>query len=309
MFIFTLGGCSEKEEVENVSIHHDEETVTEEKMYMSNFSINFEKIVVDEESGETKYEMFLDDDIVYNGTDVQLLTYFTIGMGSPDYEEIPLMAMLLLDGKYIPFSIDDNEETKIHYFETINGEEQTYTLKFKPYGVSKTERKEIQFIIIPFYSKKDTALQENDILEIKKGIISESEDLEIEESMTEISYEIIEDLKQKYNKDLHEISPYNGAIFDYIIQNEDGSVYYMGDYDNGSYSTYLFCDGELYNGFDNQYCMNWTKKQEGYVNKAIDTSGLSKGEHTLFAVTVSYNEDGTILNAMKAMNTNITITH
>ena len=46
-----------------MSIHHDEETVTEEKMYMSNFSINFEKIVVDEESGETKYEMFLDDDL------------------------------------------------------------------------------------------------------------------------------------------------------------------------------------------------------------------------------------------------------
>lgn len=309
-----LCGCSKNNRTD-IEINRIKENIESEKnseqieqmQYSTEFATNLYKHVVDETTGESKYGLLLGENITYSGKNIELGADLYVNMGNDRYTDIPLLCMLLLDGKMIPFSIDNKEEADIQYISIQNGEEKMYPLNFKPVGVSDTEIKKLLFIAIPFYNYENTTIFENDILYCEKNIVSLAGELVSEDYESGIGYFIERDLEKIYNKSLKEISEYNGELTDYIIQNDDSKIYYMGDYDSGEYETFLFCDGQLYGGFDNRYYLKWSKAEEGYVNKEIDMGSVNSGRHILFTMTVCFNDDGGVRAVVKAINKEVIV--
>lgn len=275
--------------------------------YSNQALVNILKYVIDEETRQGKYGKLINEDIVYYGESVELGVDLYVEMGSGTDMDIPLMCMMILDGREIPFSINDSEINNIQYISMKNGSQERYSVKIVPYGVSETESKELLFVAVPFYDKSRSSVYDNMVVHYPATIISEAGELKAEEAVQDSEYFILEDLKQLYNKELWEISEHNGVIRDYIIQNEDGKIYYMGDYQAGEYETFLFCDGQLYNGFGGQYYLQWRKDDSGYINKEIDVSLLDGGEHSFFAVTIGHSEGENFCAVNKSLNTEVTV--
>lgn len=265
--------------------------------------INCYQVVKDEENGTTKEGLILENLLEYDDSKINLgvsITFFF----DESYEQIPVLMMLVLDDRLIPFSMSGKEEDLFHEF-VIESNKEYYTyIDFLPIGVSNIEEKNISVVVIPFYNKSEITIGENDILKHTMRIISQKESIEAESYNLSDDY-FIADMTTVYQKELHEISKYNKIVTDYLLFDAEGSFYYSGDYLAGEYVTFLFCDGKLYPGFNGEAYFLWEKEDDNFVHHKIDLEDLEKGKHIFFTVTFERNTDK--CRAKKSMNCEVQI--
>lgn len=242
--------------------------------------------------------------ITYLGNDISIGISVMVNQENKGEIEIPMMCFMLINGIPIPFSLDGGEEKEINYLYLTNGIEKTIIADFYPYGIDENDS-DIIFIAIPYYQlQKTIELSDNMILYCKKVISSEIGSTEKINMDFASDYFVTNDTVKTYNKELYDISPYNGAIKDFIVQKSDGDVFYLGDYKDSDGKTYLFNNGDFLAAFSGDCCMLWDCNGGRFINSKLDKSRLNKGLNSIFAVTVRSDD---VVLARKSLNTLIEI--
>lgn len=300
---YTDKGTETKLTAENTD---DGQSSENKEGFSTELSSNFYKTQVDSDTGERKFGLFLGENILYEGNEVEIGAGIRADMGLESYTEIPVLCMLVLDGRLIPFSVDGSPNEITHRLLVNNAEEKKFTLKFMPYGVCENEEKQLLFIAVPFYDKNSVELYENDLIYCAKKIESSKGNLDAENYLEGKDYFFKDDIESYYGQELPQISEHYGEVFDYLVQNEKEELYYVADYPEGKYETIIICDGELYNGFDGCPYLIWDKKENGYMNKKIDITGLAKGSHVLSVITIDNNYQDNYM-AFKSMNKEVNV--
>lgn len=265
----------------------------------------YSNILEASDNNDTATAGFPIENIVYSGNDVKLGISVTVNNEKMGNENIKLMCFLLINGTPVPFSVDGGERKCTNYTEVINGSEKVMQAEFYPYGIDE-EDNDVIFVGVPFYDIAETQEpSENMVVYCKKNITSQvgaTEKADMHNvSQTYFCSDITTDT---YGKELYEISPYNGSIKDFIVKNDDGSMYFLGDYKASAGITYLFVDGEFFNGFDGNSSLGWDSTGKRFVNAVIDCSSLEPGVHSIYAVTVRSEE---VVLARKSFSTTIEI--
>ncbi len=238
--------------------------------------------------GDKTYGEFAGEDIVYDGNDVEIGVTVTMDF-EPDIEQktASLLTMLFLDGKLIPFSIDDSAYERLHPVALTLEEEQLFHVTFTPYGVSENEEKEVLFIGIPFYDKDSVQFFENSVLFHNMNITSINGSLEAPDEESSREYETPGSLGEFDSTEAEDFQRHVPEVRDVFLHKGSG-LYYVGTHETGAYLTLLFCDGQLYPGFDGAYSLLWENDgTKEYVCRQIDRSGLGEGHHVLFALTIN----------------------
>lgn len=271
------------EEQETISSKNDDSQIT-----VGTFGV-LKKCKIDPETGKKMYGTILDGKLSYEMGNMQIGASTIFTLNGLDISEIPVVSMLLLDGNFIPFSMDGSSYKELHEYTMKNNEESFVNIEFLPLGVSETEEKKLWFITIPFYDSADVSEYQNLVNSACADIQSKGGPLKIQDINKSDEYTLNEDLKQfgNYENDIiNEVNMYK----DCVIQTDDGEVWFIAKHDKGKHTTLLFCDGKRYEGFDGTDSLIWENDKDSYVIKKIDISGLSTGKHTLFSVTLDDNE-------------------
>ena len=84
---------------------------------------------------------------------------------------------------------------------------------------------------------------------------------------------------------------------EYVYQ-KDGKVYYTSlqcnqkeDEVNTEFNTIFICDDKVYPAFDGKEVLKYVIPSNGGIRTELDLSGLPKGEHIVFTITVNSNGD------------------
>ena len=88
-------------------------------------------------------------------------------------------------------------------------------------------------------------------------------------------------------------NPYNEFVYQ-----KDGKVYYTSlqcnqkeDEVNTEFNTIFICDDKVYPAFDGKEVLKYVIPSNGGIRTELDLSGLPKGEHIVFTITVNSNGD------------------
>lgn len=105
-------GSETKENIENRDT--EQEMTSADRQYSTEFATNIYKCVVNPATGQKKYALYLGENIVYSGEPLEIGVKLYASMGDSSYDDIPVLCMLILDGKMIPFSLDGDENEMLH---------------------------------------------------------------------------------------------------------------------------------------------------------------------------------------------------
>lgn len=213
--------------------------------------------------------------------------------------EIPVMYMILIDGKPVEFSIDNKEKNDIQYINIINGEDKIFPVNFKSVGDNISEHSMV-FLAVPYYNIKTQELSDNTIMYCKKTISNEIDISDKDILQTDTEYKMADSTMKICGKELYEISEYNGSVKDYLIYDND-KIKYIGDYPNKNGKTYIVVDGKFYKENDILYCLEWQNNKR-YVYKEFTMCDLLSEKHIIFAITIMEDE---IVVAHKSFNEEI----
>ena len=310
-----LCGCdNEKDNVIN-----DKETTSESETESQDSNIdvnrgigtflNIYKITRDEATGEIKYSYFLDDYISYDGNKIELGIAMYIDPVSNKYDTVKAMSMMVVDDQLVPFTIDDSEEKLVHNITLENAKEARKLISFSPNNLEKGEEQEWAIILVPLLEEYNHVPDEAMAAFYHKKITSTVEKTNtVDKDYFDKDY-FYDTTKNVYDKELYEICKYNGAVRDYILLGKDNKWYYTSDqHVGGKVVTLLFCDGELYDGFNGKYSLLIDKTMDGQqVHKEIDTLKLTSGKHEIFAVILTYDENNEFKDAHKSLVGEISI--
>ena len=85
-----------------------------------------------------------------------------------------------------------------------------------------------------------------------------------------------------------------------FVYQKDGKVYYTSlqcnqkeDEVNTEFNTIFICDDKVYPAFDGKEVLKYVIPSNGGIRTELDLSGLPKGEHIVFTITVNSNGDRT----------------
>mgnify|MGYP000827599335 FL=1 len=126
----------------------------------------------------------------------------------------------------------------------------------------------------------------------KCEIVPYSEKYELEEG------EVCSDLS--YGQEIREL-----GILEYgfnpsheFVYQKDGKVYYTSlqcnqkeDEVNTEFNTIFICDDKVYPAFDGKEVLKYVIPSNGGIRTELDLSGLPKGEHIVFTITVNNKDD------------------
>lgn len=240
--------------------------------------------------------------IVYSGDRIHIGASVIWEDESKDSVSLKMLCCLMLDGKLIPFSVEDGNEDEINYITVQNGAEQRVSVEFYPYGLTAQETALI-FICIPYYEKMETEdMSENLMMYCKKMIRSDAGDTESLPLEKSENYFITDNTVDTYGKKLYEISSYNGSLKDYVLQDKNGDVYYLGDYQETQGMTYLMVNDEFLKHDQKNFCIDWNNHQGKFINYKIEKSAFLAEKNKVFAITVRSDE---VVLAKKSFNTTI----
>lgn len=262
---------------------------------------NFYNVRRDEETQKIKYSTILDEHITYEGGDLELGVSLFIDVPNLQNEKIQAVAMLAIDGQLVPFSIEGGENAVTHKIELENRESKKKLINFIPSMIEKDETAELAIIVVPMLESYVNVPDEVAVIKYNKSILSTVEKTDKNQIKYCSDGYYFDTAKNVYGKELYEICPYNGAVQNYILEDKEGKWNYMSEYGKGKLIVLLFCDGELYNGFDGSYGLVIDKTEKTLVHKQIDMSKLSEGIHKIFAVVLPYDENGELDRICKSL--------
>lgn len=268
---------------------------------------NIFKVSIDETTQEIKYGYILDDYIVYNGDELELGLSITIDVPSMQEEKIEAVAMMVIDGQLCSFSIEGGQKDITHKITLENRKEERRLINFIPSMIEKDNKAEWVIIVVPMLESYGHTLDEVVVVTYNKQILSNvDKKVNGENAFCSEDY-YFDTAKNVYGKELHDICPYNGTILNYIIEDKGGNWNYMSEYTKGKMRVLLFCDGVLYNGFNESYGLFIEKEEQELVHKQIDITKLSEGRHKIFAVVMHYDENNNLKAVYKSLTGEIIV--
>lgn len=262
----------------------------------------------DADTGEVKFgSLPASRKIVYKGEELELGIRMFIKVPVLKDEVVQIVAMMMVDGQLVPYSIEGGEKSLTHILKVDNGGEHDTIVNFSADMLDINEESEWVFIGIPVLVDYGHTVNQRTILWCSEKITSTEEKTNSEEYIYCSDGYFYDTTMNVYGKKLHDICPYNGAISDYILQDKDGNWNYMSERVDGKSIVYLFCDGKLYDGFDGKYGLIIDKADNGPVHKHIDVSEIPAGKHEVYAVVVKYSKFGVIKEVVKSLISEVNI--
>lgn len=262
-----------------------------------------------EENGDIKYSSFFEDIINYDGNKIELAMDMCITSGKDLNGMMEAMILMVVDEQLIPFSIEGSKEAFIHKVKLENTVASRKLISFSVNNLQKGVEKEWAILLVPLLEEYAHVPDEVVVGVCDKKIMSSVDGTDIVEKDFCVEGYFYDTVQNLYGKRLFDICPYNGAVLDYILQSKDGKWYYTLDSRNSeTLVVMLFCDGELYDGFNGKsslYIENTVEQQQ--VHMEIDSSRLAEGEHEMMAVVLVYDEEGKLDMVRKSLAGNIDI--
>lgn len=212
-------------------------------------------------------------------------------------------ALVFHNGNYICFDTEDGTN-KMYTSRSKNGEQVMTDFQVVP------DRSDNKYTFIALARNELSYMDDYGELEIsgldpvtndfvtEKGMVDEcqivpySEKYELEEGKA------CADLS--YGQEIRELGileyGFNPSC-EYVYQ-KDGKVYYTSlqcnqkeDEVNTEFNTIFICDDKVYPAFDGKEVLKYVIPSNGGIRTELDLSGLPKGEHIVFTITVNNKDD------------------
>lgn len=308
LFIILLCGCSDEENTIAIdeSVQSDTDTLPSIKEGLAAY-MNIHSVKTDATTGAVKYGTFLDKQIVYEGEELELGVSVEFDIPNEECESVTALLMLVVNNELTPFSLDNSEKEMLQEVVLDNGKDKTMLLSFKPDNLGTNQTSDWIIAAIPLLDEYAHPAEETVVISCHKQIISCADNSQaVSNQPCENGY-FFDSTVNVYGKKLNEISKYNGTIQDYILQDNKGDWYYMGDNTEGKYLTMLFCDNQYFNGFDGTYNLMVNKTSAEPVHKKVDMSSIENGNYNFYTVTFYFKENGKYSGCFKSLNTEVFI--
>ena len=262
-----------------------------------------------EENGDIKYSAFIEDNINYDGNKIELALDMSITSGKYLSGMMEAMVLMVVDNQLIPFSVEGSEEAIVNKVELENTVTARKLISFSIDNLNNGDEKEWAVLLVPLLEEYAHIPDEVMVGYCHRNLVSSVDGTDKDENELCSEGYFYDTVENIYGKTLFEICQYNGVVKDFILQGTDGKWYYTLD----SRSTenlvvMLFCDGELYDGFNGKsslYIENTIEEQQ--LHMEIDTSMLAAGEHEMIALVLKYDDEGNLSGARKSLVGNIDI--
>ena len=212
-------------------------------------------------------------------------------------------ALVFHNGNYICFDTEDGTN-KMYTSRSKNGEQIMTDFQVVPdrsdnkYTLINLARNELSYmddygeseISGPDPVTHDFVTEKGTVDECQIVPYSEKYELEEGESCADLSYgqEIKEMGILEYG-----FNPSNEFVYQ-----KDGKIYYTSlqcnqkeDEVNTEFNTIFICDDKVYPAFDGKEVLKYVIPSNGGIRTELDLSGLPKGEHIVFTITVNSNGD------------------
>ncbi len=318
-----LTGCgSKKLDIDNketslkdetsVSIENNTTTKSNEEMPEGGYKYQKESYFVRlfayelKDGKEVKTDVYRDAPITLNdGKAKMCISQYWEYMYNDETTDSDIMNYLLLfhDGNYIYFDTEEGTD-KMYQSKSKNGEQAVTDFDVVPdksggkYVAICAARNTKEYM--SEYGEREHGLGGVlvDDFVIKDGITEKceivpySEKYELEES------EVCSDLS--YGQDIRELGilEYGFNPSQEFVYQKDGKVYYTSlqcnqkeDEVNTEFNTIFICDDKVYPAFDGKEVLKYVIPSNGGIRTELDLSGLPKGEHIVFTITVNSNGD------------------
>ena len=207
------------------------------------------------------------------------------------------------NGNYIYFDTEDGTD-KMYTSRSKNGEQIMTDFQVVPdrsdnkYTLINLARNELSYmddygeseISGPDPVTHDFVTEKGTVDECQIVPYSEKYELEEGESCADLSYG--QEIKEMG------ILEYGFNPSHEFVYQKDGKVYYTSlqcnqkeDEVNTEFNTIFICDDKVYPAFDGKEVLKYVIPSNGGIRTELDLSGLPKGEHIVFTITVNSNGD------------------
>ena len=212
-------------------------------------------------------------------------------------------ALVFHNGNYICFDTEDGTN-KMYTSRSKNGEQIMTDFQVVPdrsdnkYTLINLARNELSYmddygeleISGPDPVTHDFVTEKGTVDECQIVPYSEKYELEEGESCADLSY-------GQEIKELGILEYGFNPSHEFVYQ-KDGKVYYTSlqcnqkeDEVNTEFNTIFICDDKVYPAFDGKEVLKYVIPSNGGIRTELDLSGLPKGEHIVFTITVNSNGD------------------
>lgn len=212
-------------------------------------------------------------------------------------------ALVFHNGNYIYFDTEDGTD-KMYTSRSKNGEQIMTDFQVVPdrsdnkYRLINLSRNELSYMDDYGELEYDIFRDRTQNFVTEKGTVDEcqivpySEKYELEEG------EACADLS--YGQEIKELGILECGFnpFNEFVYQKDGKVYYTSlqcnqkeDEVNTEFNTIFICDDKVYPAFDGKEVLKYVIPSNGGIKTELDLSGLPKGEHIVFTITVNNKDD------------------
>lgn len=212
-------------------------------------------------------------------------------------------ALVFHNGNYICFDTEDGTN-KMYTSRSKNGEQIMTDFQVVPdrsdnkYTLINLARNELSYmddygeleISGPDPVTHDFVTEKGTVDECQIVPYSEKYELEEGESCADLSYG--QEIKEMG------ILEYGFNPSHEFVYQKDGKVYYTSlqcnqkeDEVNTEFNTIFICDDKVYPAFDGKEVLKYVIPSNGGIKTELDLSGLPKGEHIVFTITVNNKDD------------------
>ncbi|MFC6648872.1 hypothetical protein [Paenibacillus rhizoplanae] len=236
--------------------------------------------------------------------------YFLSIANANPYDDV-INVMIIIDNQIVPFKIDHsttqykNHELSFSPYSIIN-----LPISFElPESLSTKNNYKIHFICQTKADKntvKETeyifsAIAKLDkTIEVEQGampsysqtsVLKDSSFVNLPEELAVNNSEFVVDIKSDgHEKDINQFVFAEGEQLNF-------SLIAYGE--NSFYSSIVFLDNKPINLFNGSEILNWEMKDKKKLNYNFSLDALSKGEHTLFALTIPNNSNTSVFETRK----------
>ncbi len=212
-------------------------------------------------------------------------------------------ALVFHNGNYICFDTEDGTD-KMYTSRSKNGEQIMTDFQVVP------DRSDNKYTFINLARNELSYMDDYGELEIsgldpvtnafvtEKGTVDECEIVPYSEKYELEEGESCADLS--YGQEIRELGilEYGFNPSQEFVYQKDGKVYYTSlqcnqkeDEVNTEFNTIFICDDKVYPAFDGKEVLKYVIPSNGGIRTELDLSGLPKGEHIVFTITVNSNGD------------------
>ena len=222
-------------------------------------------------------------------------------------DSVECLVFLYFNGQYIDFSIEDSEYKTTHKLvaeKTIIGSEEQYAIdfdfSFKPYGIESGSTEKFYISVVPLHPLRvENNIETYDVKPVSvccvKGNVM-SQELSVDRKVittSAIMPTIItgEEL-EGYKEELENLSKYGLDRYnDFLVKKENKienilCICEESDNIDKTLTTIVICDNEIIKGYGDNHISSTDINENSAIVSEIDVSGLAKGKHTIFTITI-----------------------